>query len=301
MKLQLEKLELNELVRKTVEDHYPLFQTNNISLEAVYSPQMIFLNGDRSRLVQVVGNLLQNAAKFTMSGGKVRVSVESNLKQNRAFIRVADNGIGMGPDLLPRLFIPFMQADNSLDRGRGGLGLGLALSKGLVNLHGGEILAHSAGIGQGSEFIIILPVLENPTSKPQVPHCETSGHKSRVLIVEDNADIAQSLRELLELDGHQVIVTYNGAEGIKMAQEHLPEVMLCDIGLPGINGYEVAKIIRSNKALKNILLVAMTGYALPEDLRQAANAGFDCHLAKPVNLSELYNILQKNQPQSTFS
>ncbi len=294
IKLQLQRLELNELVRQTLEDHYPLFKENGVYLEGMYAQHEIFLDADKSRLVQVVGNLLQNAAKFTECGGSTRVSIERDVVQQRTLIRIVDTGVGIAPELLPRLFEPFMQADKTLDRSRGGLGLGLALSKGLVKLHGGELNAYSAGIGQGSEFVISLPCEEVSASKESLssPSC-IPHHRRRVLIIEDNIDIAESLRELLELDGHEVEVAYNGPQGISTAQEFCPEILLCDIGLPEMNGYDVARAIRCDKSLNNILLVAMTGYALPEDLQLAADAGFDCHLAKPVNFAKLERILNK--------
>jgi two-component system CheB/CheR fusion protein len=184
-----------------------------------------------------------------------------------------------------------MQAEITIDRSRGGLGLGLALSKGLVELHGGEISASSAGLGKGSEFVVSLPLDSISGAELQDVPAEGPRRSRRVLIIDDYTDIAESLRELLELNNHKVAVAYNGPDGIAKAREFRPEILLCDIGLPRMNGYEVAGAFRRDEELSNVYLVAMTGYALQEDLQKAADAGFDCHLAKPVDIDKLNSIL----------
>ncbi len=291
IELQLQRLELNALVRQTLEDHQSLFERNGVRLEAEFSPSAIFLNADQARVMQVVGNLLQNAAKFTASGGATRVYVEKDTLQQRAIIRVADTGIGMAPEMVCRLFQPFVQADSALDRTRAGLGLGLSLCKGLVDLHGGTIQAFSAGLGQGSEFVVTLPLAEDSSEEPQDASPEVSLCSRRVLIIDDYPDVAETLRDLLELDGHQVAVAFTAQEGIARAREFQPEILLCDIGLPDMNGYEVARVFCQDQALRATLLVALTGYALAEDVQQATDAGFAHHLAKPVNLEELNSML----------
>jgi PAS domain S-box-containing protein len=291
IRLQRERIELNELVRQTIEDHRALFEASGVQLETEFAPAALFLQADRVRLVQVVGNLLQNAAKFTGHGGKTRVSIESDTAKQRAIIRVADTGVGMAPEQVSRLFQPFMQAEITIDRSRGGLGLGLALSKGLVELHGGEISASSAGLGKGSEFVVSLPLDSISGAELQDVPAEGPRRSRRVLIIDDYTDIAESLRELLELNNHKVAVAYNGPDGIAKAREFRPEILLCDIGLPRMNGYEVAGAFRRDEELSNVYLVAMTGYALQEDLQKAADAGFDCHLAKPVDIDKLNSIL----------
>jgi PAS domain S-box-containing protein len=291
IRLQRERIELNELVRQTIEDHRALFEASGVQLETEFAPAALFLQADRVRLVQVVGNLLQNAAKFTGHGGKTRVSIESDTAKQRAIIRVADTGVGMAPEQVSRLFQPFMQAEITIDRSRGGLGLGLALSKGLVELHGGEISASSAGLGKGSEFVVSLPLDSISGAELQDVPAEGPRRSRRVLIIDDYTDIAESLRELLELNNHKVAVAYNGPDGIAKAREFRPEILLCDIGLPRMNGYEVAVAFRRDEELSNVYLVAMTGYALQEDLQKAADAGFDCHLAKPVDIDKLNSIL----------
>ena len=301
IKLQRQQLELNELVRQTLEDHRSLFEINGVQLEAAFAPEKIYLKADRARLVQVVGNLLQNAAKFTGSGGFTRVSTESDVSGRQAVIRIVDSGIGIAQEHLSRLFQPFMQAEKSLDRSCGGLGLGLALSKGLIEMHGGSISAFSAGQGKGSEFVVSLPVEKITIHKLQRSLRGIKYRRRKVLIIDDYADIADSLSELLELDGHTVAVAYSGPEGIKRAREFYPEVILCDIGLPGMSGYEVARAFRLDKKLKNTLLIALTGYALSEDIQQAADAGFDYHLAKPVDLARLKRILARQSRDKRFS
>ena len=293
-KIRLDRgvLELNQLVSRTVEDHATLFEQSGVSLVVSLRADAVRVNGDATRLAQVVGNLLQNAAKFTGRGGRATVSVSVDEPARQAVVTVADTGAGLSPELLESLFQPFMQADRTLDRSKGGLGLGLALVKGLVELHGGEVTARSEGPGTGAEFVVRLPLavegvrgLEAPATSAERP----SGR--RVLIIEDNVDAADSLREVLELNEHQVAVAYSGFEGLAKAREFRPEVVLCDIGLPGIDGFEVARTLRADQALKDVLLVALTGYALQEDLEKASAAGFAKHLTKPPNIEKLQELL----------
>jgi two-component system CheB/CheR fusion protein len=298
IRLQCEPLDLTDLVRRTVEDHRSLFEKGEVHLEAALPAERIAVNADRTRLAQVVGNLLQNAAKFTGKGGRAQVSVAVDEAARRAIIRVTDTGVGISPELLPRLFQPFTQADHTMDRSQGGLGLGLVLAKGLVELHGGEISAHSQGIGKGAEFIVRLPLDSALDVRTPTP-IDLSPRARRVLVIEDQADAAQSLREALELCGHQVQVADNGPSGLTEARAFRPEVVLCDIGLPGMDGYEVARAFRADGALKDIFLVALSGYALPEDLQRAAEAGFDRHLAKPPCLDTLVELLSSLRRRSS--
>jgi two-component system CheB/CheR fusion protein len=288
--LQRKRLELNELVRHTMDDYRELFERSEILLELHAHPSPVFVNGDWNRLAQVVGNLLQNATKFTGKGGRTSVSVGTDAVADRAIVRVKDSGVGMLPETLARLFQPFVQAQNTLDRSKGGLGLGLALVKGLVDLHGGEISAESAGLGRGAELILRLPL--DPDRTPEITKNPVfHQQRRRVLIIEDNLDAADTLGEALEIGGHEVVIAHSGAEGIAKAREVLPEVVLCDIGLPGMDGFEVARTLRADHALEGTFLVALSGYALPEDLERASAAGFDRHLAKPLRLEELKEIL----------
>ncbi len=289
--IQRERFELGGLIARTVEDHRSLFAGGGLSLEVRLPSAPLWLNADASRIAQAVGNLLQNAAKFTATGGHVTLALEEDATRDMAVIRVRDNGYGIGSDVLPRLFQPFTQADSTLDRSQGGLGLGLALVRGFVELHGGTVEAFSRGLGQGSEFTIRLPLLHEATAaEPDVPGpMKTAG--LRVLVIEDNVDAADMLRMALELGGHEVEVAFAGPDGIDKARAFLPDVVLCDIGLPGMNGYDVARAFRLEPALRSVYLVALTGYALPEDLAKALAAGFDRHIAKPPSLEELDELL----------
>jgi two-component system CheB/CheR fusion protein len=289
--LQRQRLDLNELVRRTLEDHRPQFEANEVLIELAPAPKPVLVSGDRNRLAQVVGNLLQNAAKFTGPGGRVRAIVSVDSEGKLAVVRVADTGVGMAPEMLARLFQPFSQADATLDRSKGGLGLGLALVKGLVELHGGTISAHSPGLGQGAEFVVRLPLAleETATDAPALPRAP--GGRRRVLIIEDNIDAADSLREALEFSEHEVEVAYNGPAGIAKARKYKPEVVFCDIGLPGMDGFDVARAFRADDALRGTYLVALSGYAQPEDVLRASEAGFDQHLAKPPSLERLEQAL----------
>jgi PAS domain S-box-containing protein len=290
--LQRQTLELNDVVRHTVEDQRTLFDKAEVILELHPAPGPVFVNADWNRLAQIVGNLLQNAVKFTDRGGIARVSVHGDTAEKRAIIQVTDTGMGMAPEIISRLFQPFIQADSSIDRTKSGLGLGLALVKGLVELHGGEVTAHSDGLGKGAQFEVRLPLVAVEKNAPRQNDSESATRRRRrVLIVEDNIDAADSLREALEFDDHEVAVAYNGPDGLAKARQFRPEVLLCDIGLPGMDGYQVARAFRADDALKGAFLVALTGYARPEDLAQAHQAGFEHHLAKPPSLEKLEKLL----------
>src|SRR5664279_5206809 len=291
IRLQKERLELGELVRRAVEDNRGLFEGNEVRLSCELAPTPTFINADATRVAQMVGNLLQNAAKFTSRGGYTHVSTRTEGLES--VIRVVDNGMGIAPDTLARLFQPFMQADQTLDRSKGGLGLGLALVRGLADLHGGSIHAQSKGLGMGSEFIIRLPLDVGGVLEVAVVGARSVCICRRVLIIEDNVDAAKSLRDALELGEHKVEIAGSGPEGIARARSFQPDAVLCDIGLPGMDGYDVARAFRQDQALRSIFLVALSGYALPEDLERAAEAGFQRHIAKPPNLEELERVLSE--------
>jgi two-component system CheB/CheR fusion protein len=291
IRLERRRVELNDLVRQTVDDHRSLFEENGVRLDTTLTGTPVFVSADPTRLAQVLGNLLGNAAKFAGRGGFARVNVSTDPQTRRATIVVSDGGAGITKETLAHLFEPFMQGEATLDRSKGGLGLGLALAQELVTLHDGEICAHSDGAGQGAEFAVSIPhdqteaTPEEPTAPRQAPACR------RVLIIEDNVDAADSLREVLELDAHQVAVAHDGLRGLALARAFHPDVVLCDIGLPKMSGYDVARAFRADPGLAHTFLVALTGYALPEDLQQAADAGFDRHLAKPLSLEALEALL----------
>jgi PAS domain S-box-containing protein len=291
IKLHCRRLELNELVRRTSEDHRALLQKSDITLEVRATAEPVMVDADPNRLAQALGNLLQNAAKFTPPGGRVVAALECDQSANQAVLSVADSGCGMSPELLVQLFEPFMQADETLDRSTGGLGLGLALVKGIAELHGGTVEAKSDGPGCGSEFIMRLPLALAAHETAESAPAPALGLRRRVLIIEDNLDAAETLRDLLELRGHEVSVAYDGRAGLEQARACPPEVCICDIGLPGMDGYAVARAFRADEALQSVRLVALSGYALPEDQQRAADAGFERHLAKPPTLAKLEDVL----------
>jgi PAS domain S-box-containing protein len=290
--LQRHRVELNELVARTLEDHQSIFDACGVSVELELAPTPLFVDGDWNRLAQVVGNLLQNATKFTERGGAARVRVWPEPASGDVFVSVTDTGIGMTAEMLGSLFQPFVQADPTLDRRRGGLGLGLALVKGLVELHGGEVTAVSEGLGGGSTLTFRLPRARAAPPPQAAPRRSDAKRRRRVLIVEDNADAAACLRADLELDGHEVAVAHDGVTGVQTARELQPEIVLCDIGLPGMDGYAVAQTLRADETMKNTVLVALTGYALPDDFRRATEAGFDRHIAKPPSLESIEEVLR---------
>jgi two-component system CheB/CheR fusion protein len=292
-KIQLQRgpLDLNELVRRTVEDHHSLFEGKGIAVETSFAAERLPISGDAARLAQMVGNILQNAVKFTPADGRVAVSTAVAASRGRATLRVIDNGVGIEPTMLTRLFQPFTQAEATLDRSTGGLGLGLALVKGLVLMHGGDVRAHSDGPGRGAEFVVELPLEAASADQASPTAVGAKQSRRRVLIIEDNIDAADSLREVLAFGDHVIEVAYNGPEGLARAREFKPEVVLCDIGLPGMDGYQVARAFRADNALRGVFLVALSGYALPEDLQRAQEAGFDRHLAKPPSIEKMEEAL----------
>jgi PAS domain S-box-containing protein len=299
-------LDLVKLVRDTVEDHRPSLEDAGLELFQELPSEPVWVEGDPTRLAQILGNLLQNAQKFTDPGGRVTVRLTAaDATDPRAAVTVCDTGIGIEPEMLDRVFDTFTQADGSLERRHGGLGLGLALVRGLVALHGGEVRAESAGPGQGAAFTAWLPLVDRPmlnaapgawmtTSRERVvsiPDPEAAPSPRRILVIEDNRDTAESLRELLSVAGHEVRVAYSGPSGVAAAADYQPEIVLCDVGLPGLDGYAVARRLRQAPATVNARLIAITGYGQAEDRRHAAEAGFDEHLTKPVDITELERLL----------
>jgi CheY-like chemotaxis protein len=290
--LRKEKLDLTALVRAVTTDHRPLLLETGLQLTAELPDRPLWVDGDATRLAQVVGNLLHNAAKFTDPGGHVTVVLAAEPDGTPATLTVRDTGIGMEGDILSRLFEPFSQADRSLHRSRGGLGLGLALVKGLVELHGGGVRAASAGPGRGSELTVNLPLAPGPAGLKRSAEPAAPGRSLRILVVEDNRDAAESLRLLLQLSGHRVAVAYSGTAALGAAREFWPDVVLCDIGLPGgLDGYDVARALRADPEQAVATLIALSGYGQEEDQRQARQAGFDRHLTKPVEPQVLTRLL----------
>ena len=256
--------------------------------------QPVWIDGDAARIEQVVLNLVENALRYTPAGGAI--DIEVGREGARAVFRVQDGGMGIRPELLPRIFDLFVQGERALDRGRGGLGIGLTLVKRLVELHGGTVHAQSAGPGTGSVFTVSLPALAAPVPRSVTPTTAAAGPARRVALIEDNADARESLRVLLELYGHEVHEAADGLTGVELVLRLRPDVTFIDIGLPGVDGYEVAQRIRATPHGQELHLVALTGYGLPEDERHAQQAGFDAHLTKPVHPAAMQRLLQTTLP-----
>lgn len=296
IELRKQRVDLGELVRRTAEDCAASFREKGVELQVLPISAGLCVEGDPTRLAQVVGNLLDNAAKFSARDGTTHLDVFRDAGGRCAVIQVADYGIGMAPETLKDLFIPFHQADTSLGRQDVGLGLGLALVKELVELHGGEVRAESRGLGKGSVFTVSLPLstAEPPLVKPQ-PDLGVPFPGLRVMVIEDIDDLAESLRILLSAEGFEVMVAHSGLDGIAKAKQSPPDVLICDIGLPDIDGYEVAHTFRSDEDLKRVHLVSLSGYTQPEDRQRGMEAGFHQQLGKPVELRLLRAVLANAQ------
>jgi signal transduction histidine kinase/CheY-like chemotaxis protein len=284
-KVQLHRvrIDVREVAARSVEDQRGLAGERGLTISLVCGAEPIPADADPIRLSQIVGNLLGNSIKFTERGGQIDVTVTR--RESEAVLTVRDTGTGISPQLISEIFEPFTQADKSLHRTRGGLGLGLSVVKGLVELHGGRIEARSEGTGHGTEMKIILPLSDGPVPVPTLippPTLTPAPVPRRILIIEDNADAADTLQEILQRRGHTAEVARDGEQGIAKARAFRPDVVLCDIGLPGIDGFGVARAIRADPLVSRTYLVALTGYALPDDQRRAHEAGFDRHIAKPV-------------------
>jgi PAS domain S-box-containing protein len=292
IKLRSELVDLAQLARIAANDQRSTFEEASVALTVDAPETPVWVWGDWTRLTQVVGNLLQNAVKFTPPGGKVTVTVRPNGQY--AKVAVADTGSGIPVELLPRLFTPFAQAEQGLARTEGGLGLGLALVKGLTELHGGEVDVESGGSGKGSTFTLRLPKADEPSAVSGGPALDVEAREKRlrVLIVEDNRDTATSLKQVLEVGGCDVAVAYTGPDGVEKAKTFHPNIVLCDIGLPGFSGFEVARRIRQ-EANGTVMLVALTGYGRDEDKEEARAAGFNVHFTKPVDFGQLEALLSQ--------
>ncbi|HEV7732762.1 MAG TPA: ATP-binding protein [Candidatus Binatia bacterium] len=290
IELRSDLLELDDVVAQAVDQVRPAFDARGLTLAVSTALEPIVLEGDGERLLQVLANLLGNACKFTPAGG--RVSITTSRLDDRAVIRVRDDGIGIDPALLPSIFDLFVQGSMALDRSMGGLGIGLTLARRMVELHGGTIAAHSAGPGQGSELVVTLPLAtQTPRRLAAGPEAAASTGVE-VLIVEDNADAAESLRLLLELDGHVVRIAGTGPAALAAVDAAASAVAFVDIGLPEMDGFEVARRLRVHPNGQTMVLVAVSGYGRDEDKRRAAAAGFDHHFTKPVDFDDVRRILQ---------
>ena len=291
VRLRQERIVVGGVIERAVESTQAAIAQNRHALTVSLPEAPIWLHADAARLEQVVVNLLTNAAKYTADGGRIDLSVSQ--ENDEAVLRVRDNGVGISAALLPHIFDLFTQAERSLDRSQGGLGIGLCLVQRLVEMHGGTVSAKSV-LGEGSEFTVRLPVMSDPATPSLAlagPAVATLEKRCRVLVVDDNVDSANVMAAVLELSGHEVGVAFDGPSGLQAAVEQRPDAMLLDIGLPGLTGIEVAERIRRDPALERIVLIAMTGYGQDSDRLRSRVAGFDHHLTKPADFAEIEKIL----------
>jgi PAS domain S-box-containing protein len=289
-------LDMRHVVGDAVEQANPLIHSKRHHLALYMPPDNAMVKGDEKRLVQVVANLLNNAAKYTPEGGNIALKIE--VQTSHVILDITDNGIGMAPELVSRVFDLFAQAERTPDRSSGGLGLGLALVKNLVELHGGSVAAASEGIGKGSRFTVVLPRMqgqlrESGQADDDDDHFETASRSLKILVVDDNVDAAAMLSMLMELSGHQVFAEHEAKQALETASREKPDVCMLDIGLPEMDGHELARRLRAQPETANAVLIAVTGYGQENDRRQALAAGFDHHLTKPVDLKKLSSILAK--------
>jgi signal transduction histidine kinase/CheY-like chemotaxis protein len=292
IELKHEPLELGGIVSQALEVVESLLREKNHDVSVASDGPPIYVLGDNARLVQCVGNILTNSAKYTDSGGAIRIQLCAD--GLTAVLRISDNGVGISPELLPNIFELFVQSERTLDRSQGGLGVGLSVVKRLVEMHGGRVDARSEGIGRGACFEIHLPQ-SAPAAEPVVDRPQSRIECLRVLIVDDNVDAADTLAMLLELDGHTTRAVYTSQDVLHQAPTFAPDVVLLDIGLPGMNGYEVAEKLRAMPALTGVLrLIAVTGYGKSEDHQRTKSSGFDDHLVKPVDPATLTAALARS-------
>jgi CheY-like chemotaxis protein/two-component sensor histidine kinase len=291
--LKRERVTVQTVVHSAIEASRPLVEAARHELTVQLPEQPLYLDADLTRLAQVISNLLNNAAKYTPDGGRIELDVRQ--EADRVVIRVTDTGAGIPAEMLPRVFELFTQVGQTINRSQGGLGIGLALVKRLVEMHGGTIDAQSPGPGAGSTFTVRLPLAsEDKRDAPAVSEPGTARQAGRrILVVDDNEDAAESLAMMLELDGHDARTAYRGSEALATARAFWPEVVFLDIGLPGVNGYEVARQFRQDPRLAGTILVALTGWGSEEDKRKSKEAGFDFHLTKPLEATAMNEVLAR--------
>jgi signal transduction histidine kinase/ActR/RegA family two-component response regulator len=295
IELRKEWVELSTVIARAVETVQPLIEAQGHELTVQLPSESLALDADPIRLAQVVGNLLTNAAKYTEANGRIQLTAQR--EDGEAVLRVRDTGIGIAPDMLPRIFELFVQVDHAATKSQGGLGIGLTLVKNLVEMHHGTVEAHSAGLGRGSEFVIRLPLMpqeerqRNEDDNGDAPHESARSSSHRLLVVDDNRDAADSLAMLLRLQGHEVRVAHDGLAALELAKDYRPEMVFLDIGMPGMDGYEVARRLRQTPGLEKVVVAALTGWGQQEDRRRTADAGFDHHLVKPPEPKVLERLL----------
>ncbi len=293
--LRRDLVNLADVVERAVESSRPLIDARKQHLEVSLPERAVEVEGDLLRLVQVVSNLLNNAAKYTGEGGRIALSVEDD--GDRAILRVRDTGVGIAAAMLQRIFDPFTQVPGQVDRSQGGLGIGLGLVRSLIDRHGGSVQATSVGPGRGSEFVVRLPLVRRgPSPAPAAGKgaaVTAKGPSRRILVIDDNRESADTMAVLLRVFGHEVWTAYDGPTALDLARLQPPEVVLCDIGLPGMSGLEVGRRLRQDLGLRDVLLVALTGYGQEEDMRRSQDAGFNAHMVKPIGLDDLRAMLSR--------
>jgi signal transduction histidine kinase/ActR/RegA family two-component response regulator len=293
--LRKERLDLLAVIRGAIESVEPSMRSRTHVLTSRMPDFPLWIEADAARLTQVFGNLLNNAAKYTDAGGRISVDVTADENRRTVEVRVSDNGMGIDPSMQEAIFEMFMQVDQSLERGRAGLGVGLTLARQLVGLHGGSLKVSSAGLGQGSTFTVSLPLSaeQAPVAAREPALAQEFDEPQDILVADDNVDFANSLGSMLESRGHRVRVVHDGKAALAAASTVLPDVGLFDIGMPGLNGYELARQIRQLPGGRDMILIAITGWGQKGDKDQASDAGFDHHLVKPVELGQVVALLKR--------
>jgi CheY-like chemotaxis protein len=295
-KIELRKqlVDLRTVIEQAIETSQPRIEAGEHKVDVTLPGIPLFVEGDPARLTQVFANLLNNAATYMRAGGDVFLTVER--RDSQALVSVRDQGIGIAAEMLPRVFDLFTRIDDAFDRSRSGLGVGLYLARRLIEMHGGRIEVRSQGLGQGSEFLVALPIAEDSqgVAASETRRLATTALARRVLVVDDNRDAAESLDLYLTMLGAEVRTAYDGVAALETLQTFKPSVVLLDLGMPGMDGYEAARSIRASAHGSDVTLIALTGWGQDEDRRRTAEAGFDHHLVKPVDLDELEALLRRN-------
>jgi PAS domain S-box-containing protein len=291
IELRKEQIDLATVVQHAVETSRPLMDASGHELTVTLPPQPVVVYADRTRVAQVFTNLLNNSAKYTARGGHIWLTCEQ--QGSDVVVKVKDTGVGIAPDMLARIFDMFTQVDRSLDRSQGGLGIGLSLVRRLVEMHGGSVEAYSAGPGRGSEFVVRLSVVLSPDQGPQRVGSDVASRspQCRILVVDDNKDSANSLALVLKMTGHDTRTAHDGLEAVEAAKTFRPDVVLLDIGLPKLNGYDACRSIRAQPWGESMVLIALTGWGQEEDKCRSKEAGFNFHLIKPVDPADLEKLL----------
>jgi PAS domain S-box-containing protein len=290
--LKMERLNLASVLARACDAAKPLIEQKHHSLSIQSADDHLWIDGDPARLEQIIGNLLSNAAKYTPEGGAILVACWR--KNSEGFISITDNGVGISPALLPHVFDLFRQSEAPLDRSHGGLGIGLTIAKSLVEMHGGRITGESDGPGHGTTFTVSLPLIQETVPATYSAESEKPAFASktiRILVVDDHVDTASALARILARRRCEVRVTHDGANALQVAEEFQPEIFLLDLGLPGMDGYNIARTLRANPAFANTFIVAISGYAQESDFKRSLAAGFDHHCPKPLDVTSLLDII----------